>query len=59
VDRHGGVPLGELTPEPEADADGWGAVRSFATIGAIVGIVLLVLWWFGTAIANAASCGGG
>ena len=59
MDRHGGISLGELIPQPDEDADGWGAFRSFATVGAIVGIVLLVLWWFGTAIAAAASCGGG
>jgi hypothetical protein len=51
--------VGELTPQPDSDAGGWGTLRSFATLGAIAGIVLLVLWWFGTAVANAVSCGGG
>jgi hypothetical protein len=62
MDRHGGVPLGELTPGPDGavDAEETSATGLLAVF-AIVLVVIVVLGWLGATVgqALAAGCGGG
>ena len=44
---------------PDLDADAEHRLRDWLTIFGIVGVVMGVIWWVGTTVVAAASCGGG